>query len=130
MQWQPYTDETAAAAASGATAERFVLSFELEAVYDAVAFSFDTRALRAAVSESGVVSLVATLPYDSDATAEEAFSRDVEPSLKDDEACFLLFRTKTWALATWAPAGAGARGRRRDENPSTPGEARAQATAT
>jgi len=101
--WEPYADECdAAAAVDGAS---FVLSFEAEAVYDAQAFSRDYRCLKLRLA-NGVVALAATLAYDGETTAEESFERDVSPTLEPGACCFLLFRIRTWALFTWAPATA------------------------
>lgn len=103
--WEPYEDGCAAqASTSGAPGGGAVLSFELEAVFDEQSFTKAKRALRARL-RGGVVALDATLAHDDDENADDAFAV-VRAALRDDEACFVLFRTATWALWTWAPAGA------------------------
>lgn len=98
--WAAYTDECAAAQVPLEGAEP-VLSFELEGTFDAQAFDSSFRALRARC-DRGIISLAETLAYDADATVEEAFEV-VRASLREEEPCFVLFRTATWTLWTWAP---------------------------
>ena len=84
---------------------KFVISYELEAVFDAQAFDKGTprakRALRA-VLKGNLARLDSTLAWDYD-RAEEAFAKDIKPSVNTTECCYILFRTKTWALFVWAP---------------------------
>ena len=109
--WEAYEDECGGLAAAEARRKGLeasggcVVSFELEAVFDAEAWSPTHRALRARLRDGGVVTLEASLAYDGDATVEDAFEA-VRAALRDDEACFVLFRTAVWTLWTWAPPGA------------------------
>ena len=85
---------------------KFVISYELEAVFDAQAFDKGTprakRALRA-VLKGNLARLDSTLAWDHD-KAEDAFLSDIKPNLSTTECCYILFRTKTWALFVWAPS--------------------------
>ena len=84
---------------------KFVISYELEAVFDAQAFDKGTprakRALRA-VLRGNLARLDSTLAWDHD-RAEDAFLSDIKPNVSTTECCYILFRTKTWALFVWAP---------------------------
>ena len=86
---------------------KFVISYELEAVFDAQAFDKGTprakRALRATL-KGNLARLDSTLAWDHD-RAEDAFHRtkDIKPNVSTTECCYILFRTKTWALFVWAP---------------------------
>ena len=84
---------------------KFVISYELEAVFDAQAFDKGTprakRALRA-VLKGNLARLDSTLAWDHD-RAEDAFMHDIKPNVSTTECCYILFRTKTWALFVWAP---------------------------
>ena len=84
---------------------KFVISYELEAVFDAQAFDKGTprakRALRA-VLKGNLARLDSTLAWDAD-RAEDAFVHDIKPNVSTTECCYILFRTKTWALFVWAP---------------------------
>ena len=103
--WEPYEDGCAAqASTSGAPGGGAVLSFELEAVFDEQSFTKAKRALRARL-RGGVVALDATLAHDDDENADDAFAV-VRAALRDDEACFVLFRTRTWALISFMPPDA------------------------
>jgi len=101
--WATYDDACASSSAAGAH-DRYALSFELEAAFDAEAFSRTHRALRGVI-RGGTIALDATLKYDGDAGVKGAFDA-IATSLRDDACCFVLFRAATWALWTWAPAGA------------------------
>ena len=84
------------------------LSLELESEVDAQAFAKGgPNALRAikATIEDGRFVLSGSLQHDYEQTAPEAFASGVRPMMKDDAACYILFRTATWALFTWAPDG-------------------------
>ncbi len=85
---------------------KFVISYELEAVFDAQAFDKGTprakRALRA-VLKGNLARLDSTLAWDAD-RAEDAFVHDIKPNVSTTECCYILFRTKTWALFVWAPS--------------------------
>ena len=84
------------------------LSLELESEVDAQAFAKGgPNALRAvkATIEDGQFVLSGSLRHNYEQTAGEAFESGVRPMMRDDSACYILFRTATWALFTWAPDG-------------------------
>ena len=81
------------------------LDMELEAEFDAQAFGSELRALKVRLDDSGSsFVLAATVPW----TAEpaRALERVKAELLRDDEACFVLFRTATWALISFTPPDA------------------------
>lgn len=84
---------------------KLVLSYELEDVFDAQAFDKGTprakRALRC-VLKGNLARLNATLAWGAGADAD--FETYIKPNLTTTECCYVLFRTKTWALFVWAPA--------------------------
>ena len=78
---------------------------ELEAEFDAQAFGSELRALKVRLDDSGSsFVLAATVPW----TAEpaRALERVKAELLRDGEACFVLFRTATWALISFTPPDA------------------------
>jgi len=82
------------------------VDIELEAEFDAQAFAKGGKhALRAIIAhiKDGKVCLTSTVPWNDEITVQEAF-QGIIPMLSDDQACYVLFRTATWALFTWAPA--------------------------
>ena len=81
------------------------LDMELEAEFDAQAFGPELRALKVRLDDSGSsFVLTATVPW----TAEPARALDRVKTelLREDEACFVLFRTRTWALISFTPPDA------------------------
>lgn len=90
-----------------------LLDLELEAEFDAQAFAKGgpdaLRALFAKIRDGRTYVLVHAVSWDYNKTAREAFEQDVCPYLVDDKACYLLFRTATWAMMTFAPEGANDR---------------------
>ena len=81
------------------------LDMELEAEFDAQAFGPELRALKVRLDDSGSsFVLAATVPW----TAEPARALDRVKTelLREDEACFVLFRTRTWALISFTPPDA------------------------
>ena len=83
---------------------------ELDSIFDAQAFVKGTpsalRALRVRIQDGNRFVLSGSLGWDYEASVEKAFDDDVRPMLIENEACYILFRTATWALMTFAPEGA------------------------
>ena len=80
------------------------LDMELEAEFDA-AFGPELCALKVRVDDAGSsFVLAATVPW----TAEPAAALELVKAelLREDEACFVLFRTRTWALISFTPPDA------------------------
>ena len=81
------------------------LDMELEAEFDAQAFGPELRALKVRVDDAGSsFVLAATVPW----TAEPAPALELvkDELLREDEACFVLFRTRTWVLISFIPPDA------------------------
>ena len=81
------------------------LDMELEAEFDAQAFGPELRALKVRIDDAGSsFVLAATVPW----TAEPAAALELVKAelLREDEACFVLFRTRTWALISFTPPDA------------------------
>ena len=81
------------------------LDMELEAEFDAQAFGPELRALKVRIDDDGTsFVLAATVPW----TAEPAPALELVKAelLRKDEACFVLFRTRTWALISFIPPDA------------------------
>ena len=87
-----------------------LLDLELEAEFDAQAFAKGgpqaVRALFAKIKDGRIFVLARTVAWDYTKTVREAFEQDVRTRLVDGEALYVLFRTATWALMTFAPDGA------------------------
>ena len=81
------------------------LDMELEAEIDAQAFGSDLRAIKVRLQDGTTFALSATVPWCEPAT--EGMER-VRPLLCSGEACYILFRTATWALISYIPDGAPA----------------------
>ena len=81
------------------------LCMELEAEFDAQAFGPELRALKVRISaDASTFELACTVPWSADpAQALEAVKADL---LREDEACFVLFRTRAWALMSFIPPDA------------------------
>ena len=81
------------------------LDMELEAEFDAQAFGPELRALKVRIDDAGSsFVLAATVPW----TAEPAAALELVKAelLREYEACFVLFRTRTWALISFTPPDA------------------------
>ena len=81
------------------------LDMELEAEFDAQAFGPMLRALKVRIDEDGLTFVLAsTVPW----TAEPAPALELVRAklLHETEACFVLFRTRAWALISFTPPDA------------------------
>ena len=94
---------------------KFVISYELEAVFDAQAFDKGTprakRALRA-VLKGNLARLDSTLAWDHD-RAEDAFAKDIKPSVNTTECCYILVPDEDVGLICLGPNESRRRGRAR-----------------
>lgn len=91
-------------------ATRIGLDFELEAEFDAQAFATPgpraKRALIVSIEDGDRFVLSKAVPWDTEKSVRLAFDADVRPLLAEAKPRFVLFRTETWAMMTWAPKAA------------------------